>query len=69
MISIVALMCHGLLCHEVIVGNVEASVPTSVCGNIAALAEWKGQSPYAGDDWYIKSVRCAPGKPVVRDEI
>jgi hypothetical protein len=74
MIYVVALMCHVLasepaLCHEVVVGRVEGNTPANVCSNIAALAEWKGQSPFSGDDWYIGKVRCGQGTPAVRDAI
>jgi len=74
MISVVALMCHALtsgpLCHEVVVASLEDDNNAKQVCNLgqAALAEWKANSKFAGDDWYIGRFRCTPGKPVIRDE-
>jgi hypothetical protein len=73
-VSVVALMCHVLagsppLCHEVVVGEVEGETTASVCGNIPALAQWKANSQFSSDDWYIGHIRCDAGKPAVRDAI
>ena len=74
MISIVAVMCHSLagtpaVCHEELVMETDREIGTgAACANQPALAEWKGASKFAGDQWWIKRLRCVIGHAILRDE-
>lgn len=72
-ITVVALMCHSLasipapVCHEVIV--IKDEMPMQACFMAQpALAEWKANSIYAGEQWSIRGFKCAPGSYTVKDE-
>ena len=75
-ISIIAVVCHALagapsdLCHEELITKTEMENSIIACAlTQPALAEWKMNSKFAGDQWYVKRVRCVPGNYVLKDVI
>ena len=73
-ITVVALMCHTLagiprpVCRKEIV--VKDDVPMQTCMlSQVALADWKGHSIYAGEQWTIGRIKCVPGDYVIKGAI
>lgn len=76
MISVVALMCQFALgptepvCREELVTKIEGDNGKIACAlPMAALAQWKMNSIYRDDKWFIKRIICAPGDYVIKDAI
>ena len=73
-VSIVAVMCHALagvpsVCHEELITKTEMENSIIECAMTQpALAEWKMNSKFASDQWWIKRIKCAPGDYVLKDE-
>jgi hypothetical protein len=70
-ITVVALMCHTLasipqpVCREEIV--VKDDMPMQACMlSQAALADWKGRTIYASEQWTIGRIKCVPGDYVIK---
>ena len=73
-ITVVASVCHALtnisapVCHEEIV--VQDDMPMQMCLlSQPAIAEWKANSLYRGDQWTINRIRCIPGDYQPKDAI
>lgn len=75
-ISIVAIVCHMIaaapsdVCHEELIMKTETDGSSILaCSNQAAIAEWKMNSKFAGNQWWIKRIKCVPGSYVLKDVI
>ena len=73
-ITVVASVCHALanisspVCHEAIV--VQDDMPMQMCLlSQPAIAEWKANSIYRGDQWTINRILCIPGDYQPKDAI
>jgi hypothetical protein len=71
-ITVVVVMCHMLesvpqpVCREEII--VKGDMPMHVCEfSQPALAEWKAQSIYRGNEWTISRIKCIPGDYVIKE--
>ena len=74
LITVVAVMCHSLgaivpqsvrteaesVCREEIVVKQDMAMQACMLSQ-AALAEWKEQSIFRGDQWTIARIKCVPG--------
>lgn len=74
MITVVAIMCQLLgniaepVCREEVVTKTDGDSGTQVCMlGQAALAQWKTNSIYRDDKWFIQRVLCVPGDYVMRN--
>jgi hypothetical protein len=73
-ITVVALMCHTLasipqpVCREEIVVKDDMPMQTCILSQ-AAIADWKGRSIYAGEQWTIGRIKCVPGDYVTKGAI
>jgi hypothetical protein len=72
--TVVVTLCHALagipgpVCREEIVtdsGTSEVSMMSCILSQ-PALAGWKSESIYRGDDWKISRITCVPGHYVIR---
>ena len=76
MITIVVTVCHLIagepdICYDRVVGRTDTATRIMVSCEMSqpALAEWKGHSIYAGDDWWIAGYRCLSGNYIPGDTI
>jgi hypothetical protein len=81
-ITVVAVMCHTIgavapqsvgtlpdpVCREVIV--IQNDMPMQACMlSQPALADWKEQSIYRGEQWRVSRIKCVPGDYVPKQRI
>lgn len=75
MITVVALMCHMLgaipepVCFETVVAKVEMGMMECQVGAQVAVADWKANSIYAGEQWSVQRIICAPKNYIIKDAI
>jgi hypothetical protein len=72
-VSVVATLCHALLgqppvCHDVVVTEADMAIGLGCLVAEANLDAWKSRSIYAGDNWSVTRLRCAPGGYVIREQ-
>jgi hypothetical protein len=77
LITVVVTLCHALagipgpVCREGIVTDSRTSEVTMMSCMLSqpALAKWKSESIYRGDDWKISRITCVPGHYVIRSQV
>jgi hypothetical protein len=71
-LTVIAVLCHVLagiadpVCREETVTR-QSDAATScpqLLSNQAALAQWKANSNFSGDDWRIAAIKCVPGEAI-----
>lgn len=81
-ITVAVTICHTLtatagmpvpgptdVCEERIIMKTDDTGSLTACINQPALADWKAKSLYAGEQWWIKKIRCVPGDYQPRNNI